>query len=218
VPEKKANDDDADLLVEEMNTRSEDDLSEKERHSIEIDLMQDTIRKQLLKYQYRDLWGEYHGYHSPNSDQQDTVVDETDNFDNVDEDIIDKDETETDDVDEDEDEDEDEYIEVKPDEDDSFGPGVEPDDDDACDDEAVCDNEDNADAVGEDEVLEGVIETNKKKVNAFLTKWVKNYNDIMSYYNINCNCRNPPAGLLLWKATSWAIGCMTRERNSRNEN
>jgi hypothetical protein len=39
-----------------------------------------------LKDQYRDLWGEDHGYQSPNSEQKDTVDDETDNVDKVDED------------------------------------------------------------------------------------------------------------------------------------
>jgi hypothetical protein len=91
VPETKSNDDGADLLVDETNKSSANDLSEKERHSIQINLMQDTIRKQLLKDQYRDLWGEDHGYQSPNSDQQDIVADETENFDKVDEDILDKD-------------------------------------------------------------------------------------------------------------------------------
>jgi hypothetical protein len=73
VPETKANDDDADLLVDETNKSSADDLAKKERNSIEIDLMQDTIRKQLLIVQYRDLWGEDHRYQSPNSDQKDAV-------------------------------------------------------------------------------------------------------------------------------------------------
>jgi hypothetical protein len=75
VPEMKANDDDADLLVNEMNKSSVDVLADKERHSNEIDLMQDTIRKQLMIDHYRDLWGEDHGYQSPNSDQKDTVDD-----------------------------------------------------------------------------------------------------------------------------------------------
>jgi hypothetical protein len=185
VPETKANDDDADILVDEMNKSSVDDLSEKERHSIEIDLMHDTIRKQLLKDQYRDLWGEDHGYQRPNSDQKDTVDDETDNVDKVDEDIVDKDDTEIDDVDEDED------VDVKPDDDDSFVPDIEPDDDDEGDDDAVCAHEDNPDNVGEEKAGEGVIETKDKKVNAFLTKWVHNYNDVMSYYNTNGNCRIP---------------------------
>jgi hypothetical protein len=45
-----------------------------------------------LKDQYRDLWGKDHGYQSPNSgDHKDTVDDETDNVDKVDEDIVDKD-------------------------------------------------------------------------------------------------------------------------------
>jgi hypothetical protein len=73
--------------------------------------MQNSIRKQLLKNQYRELCGKDHGYQSPNSDQHDIVADETDNVDKVNEDIVDKDETETDDEDEDEDED----VEVIPD-------------------------------------------------------------------------------------------------------
>jgi hypothetical protein len=75
VPETKANNNDADILSDETNKSSTDDLNEKERHSIEIDLVQDTIRKKLMKDQYRDLWGEDHGYQSPNSDQKDTVDD-----------------------------------------------------------------------------------------------------------------------------------------------
>jgi hypothetical protein len=57
VPETKANDDDADIMVDETNKSSADDLGEKECHSIEIDLMQDTIREQLLKDQYREYCG-----------------------------------------------------------------------------------------------------------------------------------------------------------------
>jgi hypothetical protein len=75
VTEMKTNNDDDDLLVDDMNKSSAYDLSEKERHSIEIILMQDTIRKQLLIDQYRDLWGKDHAYHSTNSDQKDTVGD-----------------------------------------------------------------------------------------------------------------------------------------------
>jgi hypothetical protein len=61
--------------------------------------MQNSIRKQLLKNQHRELWGEDRGYQSPNSDHQDSVSDVTDNVDKVNEDIVNKDETETDDVD-----------------------------------------------------------------------------------------------------------------------
>jgi hypothetical protein len=185
----KVNDDDADVLVDETNKSSADDLSENERHSIEIDLMQNSIRKQLLKNQYRELLGEDHGYHSPNSDHQDIVTDETDNVDKVNEDIVDKDETENNDVDEDEDENED--VEVNPDDDASYVPGVEPDDNDEDEDDAVCDNNDNADNVGEDEVVEGVIETNNNKEIFFKNKWVNNYNDVVSYYNTNGNFRAP---------------------------
>jgi hypothetical protein len=60
--ETKANDDDADVLVDEKNKSSADDVSEKECDSNEIDLTQNSIRKQLLKNQYRKLWGEDHGY------------------------------------------------------------------------------------------------------------------------------------------------------------
>jgi hypothetical protein len=129
-----------------MNKSSADDLAKKERHSIEISLMQDTIRKQLLIDQYIDLWSEYHGYHSPNSDQKDTVDDKTDKVDN-------KDDTDADNVDTDED------VEVKVDKDESFVPEDEPDDDDdEEDDDAVCDHEDNPDDVGEDKAGEGVKE------------------------------------------------------------
>jgi hypothetical protein len=159
--ETKVKYDDADVLVDETNKSSAYGLSEKECASMEIDLMQNSIRKQLLKSQYRELWGEEHGYQSPNSDQQDIVADETDNVDKLNEDIVDKDETETYDVDEDEDKDED--VEVNPDDDESYVPGVDLDDNDEDEDDAVCDNNDNADDVGEDEVVEGVIETNKNK-------------------------------------------------------
>jgi hypothetical protein len=163
--ETKGNDGDADVLVDENNKSSADDLSEKERFSKEIDLMQNSIRKQLLKNQYRELWGEDHGYQSPNSDQQDFVSDVTDNFDKVNEDIVDKDERETDDVDEDDDEDkdEDEDVEVKPDDDESYVPGVDLDDNDEDEDDAVCGNNDNADDVSEYKLVEGFIETNNKK-------------------------------------------------------
>jgi hypothetical protein len=141
------------------------------------------------------LWGEEHGYNSPNRDQQDIVADKTDNVDKVNEDIVDKDETETDDVDEDEDKDKDadadEDVEVNPDDDESYVPGVELDDNDEDEDDAVCDNNDNADGVGEEEVVEAVIETNNKKENSFFKKWVNTYNDAVSYYNTNCNCRVP---------------------------
>jgi hypothetical protein len=183
VLETKANDDDADLLVDEMNKSSADDLAEKEHHSIEIDLMQDTIRKQLLIDQYRDLLGEPHGYQSPNSDQKDTLDDKTDNFDKEYEDTADMDDTEIDDEDED--------VEVKADEDESYVPEDDSDDDDEGDDDAVCDHDDNTDDVGEDKAGEGVKEIKVNKLNAFETKWVHNYNDIVSFYNTNGNCRNP---------------------------
>jgi hypothetical protein len=96
------------------------------------------------------------------------VDDQMDNVDKVDEETEDKDDTETHDVDEDED------VEVKPDDDESFVPEFEPDDDNACDDDAVCDHEDNHDDVGEDNASEGVIKIKVKKVNVFERKWVQN--------------------------------------------
>jgi hypothetical protein len=36
-----------------------------------------------------------------------------------------------------------------------------------------------------------VIEIKVKKVNAFEMKWVHNYNDLVSFYNTNGNCRIP---------------------------
>jgi hypothetical protein len=210
VPETKANDDDADLLVDETNKSSADNLAKKEHHFIEIDLMQDTIRKQLLIDQYRELWGKYHGYQSPNSDQKDTVDDKMDTVDKEDEDTEYKDDMDAHDVDEDED------VEVKVDGDENFIPEDEPDDDDEDDDDTVCDHEENPDDVGEDKAGEGVKEIKVKKVNAFETKWVYNYNDLVSFYNTNGNCHIHH--WLLWKATHWAIGCMTRERNSSVDN
>jgi hypothetical protein len=203
--ETKGNDDDADVLVDEKNKSRADDVSEKERDSNEIDLMQNGIRKQLLKNQYRKLLGEDHGYRSPNSDQQDIVSDITDNVEKVNDEIVDKDETETDDVDEDEDEDkdEDEDVQVKPDDDSSYVPGVSLDDNDEDEDDTVGGNNDNADDVGEDEVVEGVIdaedvgedevvegfETNTKNQNHHYETWVKNDNDVVSYYNTNGDCQ-----------------------------
>jgi hypothetical protein len=95
-PEMKGNDDDADAMVDDKNKSSADDVSGKERDSDEIDRMQNTIRKQLMKKQYRELWGEEHGYRSPTSYQQDTVSDVTVNVDKANVDTFDKDETESD--------------------------------------------------------------------------------------------------------------------------
>jgi hypothetical protein len=133
--------------------------------------------------QYRDLWGEYHGYQSLNSDQKDIVDDKTENVDKEDEDTEDKDDVE-----------EDEDVKFKADEDESFVPEDEPDDDDEGDDDdddAVCDQEENPDDVGEDKAGEGVKEINFKKLNAFKTKWVHTYKDLVSFYNTNGNCHIP---------------------------
>jgi hypothetical protein len=202
-PETKGNDNDADAMVDDKNKSSADDVSGKERDSDEIDLMQNTIRKQLLKKQYRELWGEEHGYRSPNSDQQDIVSDATVNVDKANVDTVDKDETESDDVDEDEDEDKDEDVQVKPDDDSSYVPGVSLGDNDKDEDDAVGGNNDNADDVGEDELVEGVIdaedvvedevvkhvETNTKNQKHHYEAWVNNYNYIVSYYNTNGDCQ-----------------------------
>jgi hypothetical protein len=163
--------------------------------------MQNTIRKQLMKKQYRELWGEEHGYRSPTRDQQDTVSDVTVNVDKANVDTVNKDETESDDVDKDEDEDKDEDVQVKPDDDSSYVPGSSLGDND--EDDAVGGNNENADDVGEDELVEGVIdaedlvedegvecvETNTKNQKHHYDAWVNNYNDIVSYYNTNGNCQ-----------------------------
>jgi hypothetical protein len=120
----KANDDDADLSVDGTNKSNADDLAEKDHHAIEIDLMQDTIRKHLLIDQYRDLCGEDHGHQSPNSDQKDTMDDESD--------IVDKEDDETGDKDD---------MDVDEDEDESLVPEYEPDGDNEEYDVAVCDHE-----------------------------------------------------------------------------
>jgi hypothetical protein len=99
----------------------------KECDSNEIDLMQNTIRNQRMKKQYRELWGQEHGYRSPNipnSDQQYIVSDVTVNVDKANVDTVNKDETESDDVDEDEDEDKYEDVQVKPDDDSTYVAGV----------------------------------------------------------------------------------------------
>jgi hypothetical protein len=116
-PETKGKDDDADAMVDDKNKISADDVSGKERDLDEIDRMQNTIRKQFMKKQYRELWGKEHGYRTPTSDQQDTVSDVTVNVDKANVDTVNKDETESDDVDEDEDEDKNEDVQVKPDDD-----------------------------------------------------------------------------------------------------
>jgi hypothetical protein len=112
--------------------------------------MQNNIRKQLMKRQYKELWGEEHGYQSPPSERQDTVSDITMNVDKADVGTVDKDEAESDDVDEDEDEDTHEDVQVKPDDNSSYAPGIFLGDNDEDEDDAVGGNNDNADDVGED--------------------------------------------------------------------
>jgi hypothetical protein len=196
-PETKGNDDDTDAMVDNKNKSSADDVSGKERDSDEIDHMKNTIRKQLKKKRYRELWGEEHGYRSPPSEKQDTVSDVTVNVDKANVDTVDKDETESDDVDEDEDEDKNEDVQVKPDDDSSYVPGISLGDNDEDEDDAVGGNNDNADDVGENELVEDVIdaedvvecvETNTKNQKRHYEAWVKNYNDMVSYYNTNGDC------------------------------
>jgi hypothetical protein len=45
--------------------------------------------------------------------------------------------------------------------------------------------------MGEDIAGEGVTEIKVKKVNTFETKWVHNYNNLVSFYNTNGNFRIP---------------------------
>jgi major membrane immunogen (membrane-anchored lipoprotein) len=61
----KGNDEVADAMVDDKNKSSVDDVSGKERDSNEIYRMKNTNRKQLLKRQYKELWGEEHGYWTP---------------------------------------------------------------------------------------------------------------------------------------------------------
>jgi hypothetical protein len=79
-PETKGNDDVADAMVEDKNKISVDDVSGKERDSNKIDLMQNKIRKQLMKRKYKELWGEEHGLRIPPVEKQDTVSDVTVNL------------------------------------------------------------------------------------------------------------------------------------------
>jgi hypothetical protein len=196
-PETKGNDDDADAMVDDKNKSSADNVSGKERDSDEIDCMKNTIRKQLMKKRYRELWGEDHGYRTPPSEEHDTVSDVTVNVDKANVDTVDKDEMESDDVDEDEDEDKNEDVQVKPDDDSGYVPGVSLGDNDEDEDDAVGGNNNNADDVGEDELVEDVIdaedvvecaETNTKNQKRHYEAWVKNYNDMVSYYNANGDC------------------------------
>jgi hypothetical protein len=147
-----------------------------------------------MKRKYKELWGEEHGYRTPPIEKQDTVSDVTVNVYKADVGIVDKDETESDDVDEDEDEDTNEDVQVKRDDDSSYIPGVSLGDNDEDEDDAVGGNNDNADDVGEDELVEDVIdaedvvegvETNTKNQKRHYEAWINNYNDMVSFYNTN---------------------------------
>jgi major membrane immunogen (membrane-anchored lipoprotein) len=61
----KGNNNVADAMVDDKNKSSVDDVSGKVFDSNEIDLMQNNIRKSLMKRKYKGVWGEYHGYHPP---------------------------------------------------------------------------------------------------------------------------------------------------------
>jgi hypothetical protein len=159
--------------------------------------MQNNIRKSLMKRKYKELWGKNHGYRTPPIEKPDTVSDVTVNVDKADVGSVDKDETESDDVDKDEDEDTNEDVQVKRDDDSSYVPGVSLGDNDEDEDDAVGGNNDNADDVGEDELVKDVIddedvvegfETNTKMQKCHYEAWVNNYNDMVSFYNTNGHC------------------------------
>jgi hypothetical protein len=94
-------------------------------------------------------------------------------------------------------------VQVKPDDDSSYVPGISLGDNDEDEDDAVGGNNENADDVGEDKLVEGVIdaedvvedevvervETNTKNQKRHYEAWVNNYNDIVSYYNTNGDCQ-----------------------------
>jgi hypothetical protein len=104
-----------------------------------------------------------------------------------------------------EDKDEDEDVQVNPDDNESYVPDVSLDDKDEDEDDAVGGNNDNAGIVGEDKVVEGIIdaedvgedeevevegvETNTKNQNHHYETWVNNYNDVVSYFNTNGDCQ-----------------------------
>jgi hypothetical protein len=141
----KGNDGVADVMVDNKNKSSVDDVSGKEFDSNEIDLMQNNIRKSLMKRKYKEVWGEDHGYQTPPIEKPNTVYDVTVNVDKADVGSVDKDEMESDDVDKDEDEDTNEDVQVKRDDDSSYVPGVSLGDNDEDEDDAVGGNNDNAD-------------------------------------------------------------------------
>jgi hypothetical protein len=90
-------------------------------------------------------------------------------------------------------------LQVKPDDDSTYVPGISLGDNYEDEDDVMGGNNDNADDVGEDELVEDVIdaedvvedeavecvETNTKNQKLHYEAWVNNYNDIVSYYNTN---------------------------------
>jgi hypothetical protein len=184
-------------MVDDKNKSSVDDVSGKERDSNEIDPMQNNIRKSLMKRKYKELWGKDHGYQTPPIEKPDTVSDLTVNVDKAEVGSVDKDETESDDVDEDEDEDTNEDVQVKRDDNPSYVHGVSLGDNDEDEDDAVGGNNDNDDDVGEDELVEDVIdaedvvkgvETNTKMQKRHYEAWVNSYNAMVLFYNTNGHC------------------------------
>jgi hypothetical protein len=141
--------------------------------------------------QYIKLWGEEHGYQSSNSRQTASVDDGKDKFDKKDEDTEDNNDMDVDDQDEEED------VDGNADGDESFIPedkldyettsdkNVAMDDDDVVE----GDDEETSSEVGEDEVGTVMEEKKANKVNAFETKGVNNYNDLVDFYNARGDCR-----------------------------
>jgi hypothetical protein len=85
-------------------------------------------------------------------------------------------------------------VQVKPDDDSNYVPGISLGDNDEDQDDAVGGNNNNVDDVGEDELVEDVIdtedvvecvETNTKNQKHHYEAWDNSYNDIVSYYNTN---------------------------------
>jgi hypothetical protein len=232
VPETKDNvdvadatvdDDVADAMVDEKKTSSVDDVSAKEFDSNEIDCMQNCMRRSLLSRQYKEVWGVAHRSQSSASENPDTASDVTANVDKADVGSVDKDKTENDDVDEEEDTNKD--VEVRRDDDSSYVPGISLGDNDEDKDDAVGGINDNADDVDEDEAVEDVIVaedevvgvencTKKQKLHythgsIITTRWCHSI--------IPMVIALPNATLLQRKAASWAIGCMTSAKSSRQE-
>jgi hypothetical protein len=60
-PETKGNVDVADAMVDDKKRSSVDDVSAKEFDSNEIDRMQNSMRRSLLRRRYKEVWGAVQG-------------------------------------------------------------------------------------------------------------------------------------------------------------